>query len=91
MVVPVYNNSYICEPVPSIEGDSSVFSSVDQRPKNAEDIEIAVKNVERFIIADNGFPELGDRLKIGRTYNINTLLPTSFFYLIEQNVLMPYS
>ena len=64
MVVPVCNNSYVYEPVSAIETDSGIFSPIDQRQKNVEDIEIAVKNIERFVISDNNFLELGDKLKI---------------------------
>lgn len=65
MVVPVYNSgSYSYDPVPSIESDLNAFNTVDPRQRNLEDIEIAVKNIERFILSDNSFPELGDKLKV---------------------------
>ncbi len=45
-------------------GVDSVISVSDPKQKNAEDIELAVKNIERFIVSDNSFPELADKLKI---------------------------
>lgn len=37
---------------------------VDSRQQNVEEIELAIKNIERCIASDSAFPEIADKLKI---------------------------
>ena len=37
---------------------------VDSRQQNVEEIEMAIKNIERCIASDSAFPEIADKLKI---------------------------
>lgn len=64
MVVPTYSDSVLHEPVLSTELDSSHSNTFDQRQRNMEDVEIAIKNIERCMVLDDSFPELADKLKI---------------------------
>lgn len=64
MVVPIYSDSVLHEPVLSTELDGSHSNTFDQRQRNMEDVEIAVKNIERCMVLDDSFPELADKLKI---------------------------
>lgn len=62
MVVPIFANSS-SYPTYNSEIEESVVS-IDQKQKSTEDIELAIKNIERCIVSDNSFLELADKLKI---------------------------
>lgn len=63
MVMPLFGDSYTQDSVHNSNVSGGV-SMMEQKQKNAEDIELAVKSIERCIHNDNNFPELADKLKI---------------------------
>lgn len=62
MVVPLFGDSFTQDSVHHNSNVSGV-SMMEQKQKNAEDIELAVKSIERCIHNDSNFPELADKLK----------------------------
>lgn len=64
MVIPTYTEYSTQPPAYSNETETTNMISLEQRQRYTELTELAVKNIERYIVADNSFPELGDRLKI---------------------------
>lgn len=66
----MYSDTFNHEPVHNAEMDTSLLNTMDQRQKTVEDIEIAVKNIERCLVSDDSFPELADKLKIRQGTNM---------------------